>query len=88
MTSVVLITVVSVFVVYKQKTSQIPQPERQGLATIEELTKVRPLPPVGEITLQKQLQEILANGKEADCSSLADHRYQFACHDLFKTMKK
>jgi len=39
---------------------------------------------VQEVDLQKQLQEILAKGKDADCAQLADGRYQFACHDLFK----
>ncbi|MFZ2832113.1 MAG: hypothetical protein WAZ40_03085 [Minisyncoccia bacterium] len=39
---------------------------------------------VQEVDLQKQLEEILASKKEARCAELADGRYQYACHDLFK----
>lgn len=48
----------------------------------------KPLSTTDETALQKQLQEIIAKGNESECETLGDARYQFACHDLFKNMKK
>lgn len=62
-----------------------PQPVLQTERAPEE---PKPLSNVDEVALQRQLQDILAKGKEADCATLGDARYQFACHDFFKIMNK
>lgn len=48
----------------------------------------QPLSEVDEITLQRQLQDILEKGNESDCEALVDERYQYACHDFFKIKTK
>jgi len=48
----------------------------------------KPLSNVDEVVLQKQLQDILAKGKVADCATLSDERYQFACKDFFRIRKE
>ncbi len=47
-----------------------------------------PLLPVSEAELQQQINKILIEGEESDCETLADPRYQFACHDFFKLKKQ
>ncbi len=56
--------------------------------TPEVTQEPKPLPSGNESILQAQLQDILAKGKESDCSTLEDERYQFACHDFFKIRNK
>lgn len=72
-----------VLVVIIQKRNVPAQPTTQQ-ATQEPKT----LSNVDEVALQKQLQDILAKGKDSDCMTLADERYQFACHDFFKIREK
>jgi hypothetical protein len=40
------------------------------------------------LKIDKELFLILSKGKESDCASLTDSRYQVLCHYLFKNMKK
>jgi hypothetical protein len=72
----VILFVITMMVFQKGNISTQPTPE----ATQEP----KPLPSGNELILQAQLQDILAKGKESDCATLADERYQFACHDFFK----
>lgn len=43
---------------------------------------------IDEVALQRQLQNILAKGKETDCATLSDKRYQLACRDFFRIRNK
>ena len=85
-----VIVLLLIFVVYKQNhtpitSSDVSSSEEQSdVATVT----TESLPVDDEIALQKQLQDILAKGKESECVKLSDSRYQVACHDLFKNMKK
>lgn len=92
----VLVAVVMfvVLVVIFSKTLEIKSPttdERTKATTtppVSELVKMKPLLPLDEVSLQKQLQGILVKGSISDCVSLSDPRYQFACRDFFKNKKK
>lgn len=59
-----------------------------NIATPTQKEETKQLSNIDEVTLQRQLQEIVTKGKETDCSLLNDSRYQFACHDFFKIQKK
>lgn len=73
---VVILLIVVMIVSQKRNVPDQPIPQ--------ETQKPAPLSNVDEVALQKQLQDILAKGKEDDCVTLGDERYQFACHDFFK----
>lgn len=79
---VVIALVVYGVLTIKQGPPALPK-SQTATATIP-FSKMPPIPVEDERILQKNLTDILAKGKEADCVSLSDPRYQFACHDLFK----
>lgn len=81
---IVIIVILGVIANKKNKTTT-PKTEESA---ITELDNMKPLAPVNEVDLQHQLQNILAKGKESDCAALSDSRYQYACRDFFKNMKK
>ena len=80
--SVFAVILFIIVVMVSQKGNVPVQPEPQ---TTKES---KPLSNVDEVALQKQLQDILAKGKVADCATLSDERYQFACKDFFKIRKE
>lgn len=86
-TSVIVLIAIT-FIMYKQSVDKVAQLPDKIKTTVEDVTKLPPLPPTDESTLQKQLQEIIVKGIESECESLDDARYQFACHDLFKVQKR
>lgn len=85
--AIVLIVFGILFAIYEQRI-HTTAPVATDTATTTPLEALAPLPPVDEAELQRQLGAILDSGKESDCANLGDPRYQFACHDLFKNMKK
>ena len=87
---VVSIAVVG-FAMYKQKGSEV-EPLIESKTVVEQTAistfeKMATLPPVDEADLQKQIQGIIAKGKEFDCELLPDARYKYACHDFFRNIK-
>lgn len=82
-----LIVLGILFAIYEQRT-HTTAPVAIDTATTTALETLAPLPPADEAKLQQQLGAILDSGQESDCANLVDPRYQFACHDFFKNMKK
>ena len=90
---VVIVAVLTTLFVYRQQISRLfTRPQVQTATTtpvtIEQMRAMPPLPKADEAMLQKQLQDIVAKGKESDCASLSDSRYQFACHSIITAQKK
>lgn len=51
-------------------------------AAVEQTTYI---PLTDESHFQQQIQSIIATGKDSDCDTIADPRYQMACHTAFKS---
>lgn len=85
----VVIGVVFLSVWYaKNKKVEAPVMEEKSASTFESFAKMESLTPADEIVMQSKLSEIVSKGKQEECGTLSDPRYQYACNDLFKNMKK
>lgn len=80
--SIAIVLGIALFAVYKQK-GETPVP-----APAPQTQEKKPLSNADENALQRKIQNIFIKGTESDCASLADSRYQYACHDFFKNTKK
>lgn len=90
---VIFLNFVTYFIYEKNLINKLPFLNKEAEittteATIEAMKVLPPLKNTEEIALQKQLQDIVASGEESSCVKLDDLRYQFACHEFFKNIKK
>lgn len=79
----ILAVIIVIFFVNKQRNDQ-PQKFPREQATMVSLPV---LSVAKETALQVQAQNIVTNGKETDCDTITDFRYQFACHEFFRVQK-
>lgn len=76
------------FPAMNEKPDVVPIVNEKSEDAFKSFTEMEALSPADEVTMQSQLTEIISKEREEGCDTLLDPRYRYACHDLFKNMKK
>jgi hypothetical protein len=77
-----------IFVLMVKSVEQEGLPDTQEATSVNTPTKTqKSITASNEITLQKQVHDILAKGTVADCVIVNDVRYERLCKELFRTKK-